>query len=383
MARLPYSRVVDVTLTKLDRFATRRGFGVPLIITSETSIGSAVTATTRTKMYGSIDEVAVDWADTTSAYKAANAMFSQNPRPRQIKIGYVDPGTFAASPSPTITSELNALYAFDNDWYFMTFTTEFRDKAMIDDAMIWVDSKPKLFLMDSNDAGTENPANTTSVAARNKTKRQRSGVFYHPTAAEYPAAALIAVASRFDFDQRNSAYTAKFKKLVGITPANKASAAVQGATGFVPAIGLSAVAGHFANVYVDIGGINMVVEGSMLDGGFIDELHFADWLIARTEEELLSTLANQPGRIPYTNKGGQILVGAVEGVMQRAVLAGAIGESQDPDTGELRPAYVISVERVEDVPATQRRQRIFPAIDVKFLYGGAVHYASARLIMQF
>lgn len=382
MARLPFSRIVDVSLTKLDRFARRRGFGTPLILTSDDT--GVVDASTRTKVYGTMEEVAVDYASTTEPYKAALAMFSQSPRPRQIKIGFVDDGVLdTPTPDPTIGAELDAIYAYDNDWYWLTMTSEFRDLAILDTVMAWVDAKQKLFIITSNAVGHEDPANTTALAPRNKGVRQRSAVFYHPTAAEYPDAAYIAVLSRFDFDQRNSAYTGKFKKLVGITPANIASAAVQGATGFVPAIGVSTATGHLANVYVDIGGINMTVEGTMLDGGFIDELHFADWLIARTEEELLSTLANQPGRIPYTNKGMQILVGAVESVMNRAFIAGAIADTEDPDTGVSLPASEISTEKVEDVPASQRRQRIAPPIDVRFRYAGAIHFSTCRFLFQF
>lgn len=381
MARLPIDRVVDVNLTKFDRFARRRGFGIPLILTSDTT--GVVDASTRTKVYGAMEEVAEDYAATTEPYKAALAMFSQNPRPRQIKIGYVDADILAEVEPLDFADELDAVYAFDNDWYWLTLTSEFRDDEVLDDVMEWVDAKSKLFIIASNDDDHEDPANETALAPRNKGIRQRSAVFYHPTAAEYPDAAYIAVLSRFDFDQRNSAYTGKFKKLVGITPANIASAAVDGATGFVPAIGVSTATGHLANVYVDIGSLNMTVEGTMLDGGFIDELHFADWLIARTEEELLSTLANQPGRIPYTNAGMQILGGAVEGVMQRAVIAGAIAEVEDPDTGDLLRPYELNIERIEDVPASQRRQRIAPPIDVKFRYAGAVHYASARFFLSF
>lgn len=382
MARLPYNRVVDVTLTKLDRFATRRGFGVPIIVTTDAT--GVVDATTRTKVYGSIEEVADDYASTTEPYKAAQAMFAQNPRPRQIKIGFVDDGVLTTpTPSPTITAELDALYAYDNDWYFLTFTEEFRDLALVDDIFDWVETKPKLCIVDSNDANTENSADTTSVAARNKGQYTRAAVFYHPTASEYPSCAAAAVASRFDFDQRDSAYTLKFKRLAGITPANEASAAVQGATGFVPNTGLSSTAGHFANMYVNIGGLNMIVEGSTLGGGFIDEVHFADWIVARAEEEMLTTLVNQPGRVPYTDAGMQILVGTVESVLRRAVIAGAIGTVTDPDTNEVLPEYELRTERVADVPATQRRQRIAPPVDASFRYAGAVHYASVRFLMRF
>lgn len=383
MARLPYSRVINVSLTKLDRFARRRGFGVPLILTTDTDSTSPIDATDRTKVYGSIDEVAADWSDTSAAYKAALAMFSQTPRPLQIKIGFVDPGVLGSVPSPTIAAELDAIYDYDTDWYWLTGTSEFRDTDVVDEIMEWVDAKTRLFMIETNDPATENPADTAGVAARNKGVRQRSAVFYHPHAAEYPASAFISVLSQFNFDQRASAYTGKFKRLVGITPANIASAEVQAATSFVPAVGVSTATGHLANVYVDIGGVPMTVEGTMLDGGFIDELHFADWLVSRTEEEMLSTLANQPGRIPYTNSGMQILVGTVEGVMRRAVVAGAIADTTDPETGERLDAYEIAVERVEDIPASQRRQRIAPPVDVKFRYAGAVHYASARFYMSF
>lgn len=380
MARLPISRVVDVTLTRNDRFATRRGFGVPLILTSQT--GAVVDATTRTKTYGTIDEVAADWEATDEAYLAAQAMFSQNPRPRQIKIGYVGSGVLGASPTLQIANELDAVYDMDQDWYWLGFTKEFRDQAMLDNVMAWVDTKSKQFHIASNDAGTKTVANTTSVAARNKKVRARSGVFYHDNAVRYPDMALIAYSSRRDFDQPNSAYTAKFKRLVGVEAINVGSAAVQAITGFVPQIGLDAAQGHYANTYVNIGGLDMVVEGTLLDGSFIDELHAADWMIARTEEELLSVLANND-RVPYTNNGMQLLVSAVESVLNRAYVAGLIADFDDPDTGDLLPAYEIAVERVEAIPASQRRQRVAPVIDARFRYAGAVHYTSARFTMNF
>lgn len=86
MAPLPVSRVVDVTVTRQDRFPTREGFGIPCIMQSATS--KPVTASVRTKVYGSMEEIAADgWLSTDQAYKSALALFSQNPRPPQVKIG--------------------------------------------------------------------------------------------------------------------------------------------------------------------------------------------------------------------------------------------------------------------------------------------------------
>ena len=88
MPVLPYNRVIDVSVVRNDNFPNIRGFGIPLLIQS-TIVAGEVDATIRTKVYGTIDEVAVDFP-TGAANDAATAAFSQNPRPLQIKIGYYD-----------------------------------------------------------------------------------------------------------------------------------------------------------------------------------------------------------------------------------------------------------------------------------------------------
>ena len=93
MAVLPKSRVVDVTVTRQDNFPTITGFGTPLIVTDETPSGSVIDATTRTKTYASMEEVAADWDASDEAYKVANTMLSQSVRPTRIKIGYRDSDT--------------------------------------------------------------------------------------------------------------------------------------------------------------------------------------------------------------------------------------------------------------------------------------------------
>ena len=382
MAKLPISRVVDVTLTREDNFATRTGFGVALIL-STTAVADQVDSTHRTKLYGSMDEVAEDWISTTPAYKSALAVFSQNPRPKQLKIGFIDDGVLTEpTPLPTMQAELDAIYAADPDWYWLLFTSEIRDEAALDDAIDWIETKSRILLLDSNDVATEAAGTATSIAARNKVTHERTAVFYHTDAAANLAAAAVGYCARRDLDQANTAYTLKFKKLIGQSPINKGSSVVQAVTGFVPATGLDSAQGHLANTYVEIGGLQMVVEGNVLSGAFIDEIHAGDWIIARTQEEELSRLANNDA-IPMTNEGVQILVDGVEAVLGRAFVAGLIAGMTDPDTGEELPAYQIRVERVEDLLASQRRQRIAPVIEATFRYSGAVHYASVRYTMTF
>jgi hypothetical protein len=380
MAVLPYNRVVNVNLTRNDNFPSRRGFGTLIILTTDDVTGE-VDATTRTKLYGTIDEVVEDYATSTSVYKAALAAFSQNPRPVQIKVGYViDDGTMTAA---ELQAQLDLVNNYDGDWYFVTVDSTLRDIAAIDGLIEWIQAKNKLAIIDSNASGTESSADTATVAARNKNEFDRSGVFYHTDAAMYGAASLAAYMATRNFDDADTAYTAKFKALPGVSSVNLASAKISAITGFTPGIGQSSATGHMANTYIDIGGQKFVVEGSTLTQNvFLDEIHAQDWIIARTEEELLAILLNN-ARVPFTDAGMETLASAVRTVMQAATRAGLIAQDLNDVTGEYEPAVTITVPSVFDVTESQRKSRVAPAIVCRFRYAGAIHYATVNYFMNF
>ena len=145
MAVLPFNMVVDVSVSRNDAFPSRRGFGTQLIITTET-VASEVDTTNRTKLYSSMEEVAEDWATTTGAYKAALSAFSQNPRPRQIKIGHVvNDGTMT---SAELQAQLDLLFAYDSDWYFLTIADNLRDVTATVGILTWTEAKNKLAIID-------------------------------------------------------------------------------------------------------------------------------------------------------------------------------------------------------------------------------------------
>lgn len=379
MAKLPYSRVVNVTLSRNDAFPSRRGFGVPLFLTT-TSLAS-ILGSDLTKVYGSMEEVDADFDSTDDFYKAALAAFSQNPRPIQVKVGQLTGGT--AYDDDALINDLDALYDADQDWYWATPETALRDDAALDGLIQWVEARNKLAMIDSNDAGHQSQNNTTCISARHKGTVERTAVFYHTDAAEHCAFAYAASLGTRNFDEASSAYTAKFKRLKGVAPVNLGSAAVQAITGFTPQLGQSKTAGHMANTYIDIGGRDFVAEGTVLTPNvFIDEIHSTDWIIARTEEEALGILLNND-RIPFTDAGMEQIASAARTVMRQATRAGIVAQDLDPATGTYQPAVVIDVPSVFDVPESQRKARIAPAIAVTFRYSGAVHYTTISYAMQF
>lgn len=72
---------VSITITQDSVGVARAGFGVPLIL----SVNAAWTE--RVRSYGSLLEVADDFATDSPEYLAANAIFSQSPHPERIMIG--------------------------------------------------------------------------------------------------------------------------------------------------------------------------------------------------------------------------------------------------------------------------------------------------------
>ena len=383
MAKLPYSRVINVNLTRNQAFPTRRGFGVQLILTN-TAVAGKLDASNRTRVYGTMEEVAVDHASNTPFYSAALEAFSQNPRPVQIKAGFVSAATPATMTTAAMSSELDAIYDQDSEWYWITIgNPALRDIAALDALVTWTEAKEKLAIIDTNDIGHQTPGNTTTISARHRGTVDRSATFYHTSSAEFPGVALAAVLSTFNFDEANSAYTAKFKRLNGVAPVNLGSAAVQSITGFVPQLGQSPAAGHNSNTYIDVGGRQFVAEGSTLNPNlFIDEIHASDWIIARTEEEMLGMFLNNK-RIPFTDAGMEILAAGPRTVMALANRAGLIANDLDPLTGDYAPAVEITVPSVFSVPEAQRKARIAPAIAVRFRYAGAVHYTVINYHMTF
>ena len=475
-ARLPYNRVVDVTITRQDRFASAQGFLTALLLTPSTLAG-LLDASHRTRLYSAIEEVAIDWASSTDEYKAAERFFQARVRPRQLKLGYFNPaGVFG--------DEMDSIHAADSDWYWGLHLKALNDTMNQRTLADWAETHAVIFGLDSNDADTEvagatadatstvtmtiaapgaiswtghgliagdpvrfattgalptgltadttyyvadSPgANSFSVAATaggaavtttgtqsgthtatapkfggsiaeycESRDYDRSPCFYHTDPNSYLAAAAWGYACGRDLDRANfnlarrgvidsgQAYTMKFKTLPGIDPVSRPSGVVQAVTGFLPGLGVQKAAGHSANTYVNIGGLNMLLEGTVPSGAFIDEIHAADWLKARTQESVLSVLANN-ARIPYTTGGVSLVIsGGVEPALRRAFAAGLIADIEDAESGLRLPAFEIQVDDVANVPVAQRRNRIAPDIKVKFRYAGAIHYVTVSMTMQF
>lgn len=78
------SDIVTVAITSQTSNPTQAGFGVPLILSN--SVASQAWADV-VREYADLTAVVVDFATSTPEYKAAEKVFSQNPRPPKVLIG--------------------------------------------------------------------------------------------------------------------------------------------------------------------------------------------------------------------------------------------------------------------------------------------------------
>ena len=78
---MAYPNIATVNLTLLTSAVSSANFGTPLFITLHRNF------TERVREYNSADDVLEDFAETSPAYKAAQAFFSPTPKPSAFKIG--------------------------------------------------------------------------------------------------------------------------------------------------------------------------------------------------------------------------------------------------------------------------------------------------------
>lgn len=161
--------IVDVVITRETARLTPAGFGTGLVLSSEAFgvIGTGV----RTKLYANIDDVAVDFAETTRVYKACARMFTQDPTCQQIKVGAIFPSDVS------LTASLNAVQIADADWYGLALTN--KTKAQILLAAAWCETHIKLFFANNQDADVPTAVTTDVMSALKALLYDRTTYLFH------------------------------------------------------------------------------------------------------------------------------------------------------------------------------------------------------------
>ncbi|AKO92707.1 hypothetical protein BEH_11745 [Priestia filamentosa] len=326
----------DVTVTiDILKPAAYIGFGKPLILAEKTG-------TSFLKSYKELDEVKVDFAESTTAYAKAKAVFAQKNRPATLSIASYD------SAGSDVVSAMEALEKYyDEDWVFVvTSDAELTDQIAVAD---FVEQKGyKVYV-----------AITVDEQSRNAFKAkgyERTIDFYHLITGEHPDAALIGeVANRPVGSQ-----TWKFKTLVGITPID------------VTKEELDAIHADGAIAYVTKAGIPQTSEGIVASGEYIDVMHGKDWIKFNMESRIQSVFANTD-KVVYNSNGISLIEAEVTTVLQQAFQNGII----DADASG-NALYTVTTKSREDMSITDREKRIYNGISFSYTAQGAIHESNIK-----
>jgi hypothetical protein len=314
------------------------------------------TAAERIHFYASLTEVAADFAVTDPEYLAAAAAFGQTPRSVLVAISRKD-----TTVPETWVEALNATVLVSDDWYGLVVTT--RTKSDVELVAAWAETHTKLFFTASADGNILSSGSTTDVAAELQAlDYDRSSCIYHPDADEttadpWPDAAL---AAKLLTVQKPGSATMMFKSLAGVPVTTLNTTQSLGARN------------KNCNTYELTGGVNMVAEGQVASGKYLDEMHGTDWLQARITEGVFFRLANLP-KIPYTDAGVAVITAEIKKVIEQGIANDFLAINTDPAWHGGLPYYV-SAPLVANVAAVDRANRLLPDITFAVKEAGAIHF---------
>ena len=258
---------------------------------------------------------------------------------------------------------LAAIQAENNDWYGVIMAS--RVQADILAAAAWVEANEKLQGTASANPQDYDPANTTGLLYQLfQNQYFRTYAFYHQLAAtQYPDAAIMA--KMFTFYPGSETWS--LKRLGGIafdTLSAGQSLAVRNKNG---------------NTFEQFRNFALTRDGKVAAGEWIDVIRFRDWLAEQIKVNVVSSMINADGKVPYTDAGIRIIVAAMRQALDLGVARGGIApEEVDPDDDRVIPSYTVSVPASANIAFNDKANRVLN--DVKFTarLAGAIHAVNIK-----
>jgi len=318
----PIIEFVDVTVNVGGVTADKFAFGVPMGVFSHT-----VTANRQDGPYFSLAEVVAAGFTSTatpSIYAWASAVFAQDDGVDSLLIGRIDAG------DADYTVTMNAIEAAGADTWYIT-NIESRADADIADVAAWTETRDKIAIFQSDDQ------TLVAALALKAFGYNRSALIYHDDDSEYLDGAWTSSGGGLNLDTPGGVGIWAYRSLEGV-PFDDVTGALA-----------SAIYAADANLYGRNKGLSFTSKGTMASGRFIDVTTSVDWVKLRTEEAVLETFVNAGTKIPYTNAGISILVGAVQGVLDQGVSFGHFSGDAPP---------TVTAPDVSEVSSSDKANRI-------------------------
>jgi len=325
-------KIVKVTIAKGTRQVSQPGFGIGLILAPYTN------NLDRFRTYESFEDLSADFVDGDPVYEAGLAYFGQEVKPSKLVVGRI-----VVADSETAVTAIQAVQALNDEWYAVMYLGHV--KADVLALAAWIETQKKILGTSSQDVVVVGTGTTDVAYALKAASYSRTWPMYSAEAdSKYPEAAWM---GRM-LPTGVGAATWKFKTLAGITVDNLSSTAITNSQG------------KNCNIYIPMGGVNIMAEGIMADGEYIDTIRGIDWLQLTMEANVYSLLVNSD-KVPFTDKGIAVVENAVRQTLQEGVVNGLLAE------------FTVSVPKVSEVSTLDKASRTLNNVVFTAVLAGAIH----------
>ncbi|MCL6442069.1 MAG: DUF3383 domain-containing protein [Alicyclobacillus sp.] len=362
------SNIVSVTVEVSPVAVSASTLNLGLIVGTSTVIPT----TTRTNIYGGTDDMlASGWAGTEPEYKAAQAYFSQTPRPNSVVIGRQD-----TTASETPLQAVQACRQSNTNWYacYVCGATDSDIEAVAQ----YIETATPLsaFFYDTQDANVAAGTTPNVMSTLQGDKYSRTMGIYSTT--QYAGAAMMGVAMGSNTGLANSAFTMAYKSLVGVMPEDLTTQQVNN------------ILGWNGNIYTNYGGhYDLLVQGTMADGTPFDQVLNIDTLVVNIQTAAMNALTQLP-KIPQTDAGVTILVNDIAAVCAEAATQGILAPgiwNAAPVLGlatgtNLPDGYIVLADTIANQSEVDRQARKSPPIYACVKMAGAIEHVVIGLVVN-
>ena len=333
------------------------------------------------KTYGTIQEVAEDFATTTETYKHAAIWLGGTPRNRTIMIWIPSD----LEEGQTIVDTLNE--ARDSIWWYISLfdAATYADKATVKLIANWCEQNGSMFpdnQTGANAAAIRNQNVTDDIATELTTLGYRHAFTASNASDAYPGTYLLKHFAIVNYTATDSTITGEFKKSPGLLSEDlKGSemAAMERDT---------KRCAYYSTVELqgsqDVGRwLNTITHSTY--GEFIDDVFNLDAFINTTNVALFNQLANMTTKLQQTPRGMAVLLARMKQVCIQYVNNGYLGPRNyiDPADGVEKYTEGFEImtkpEDILDISPEERNARLAAPIRVMLFRAGAIHSVPVTL----
>ena len=349
------SQVVEVFISRETAQIDTASFDIPLLMVNlpdtvdntdpENPVTTPADVTLRVQQFTSLTAVGEAFGITSNAYKMTQKLLGGDIRPSTFMIGL-------KNSSETYTAGLQAIMAYNNDWYAIAIDSKV--DGDIKEVAAVIQAERKIFGASSADIDILDPLVTDDIGSFLKDgSYDRTFLVYHPTAAaDFPEVGWIGG----QIAEVPGSNTWNFKGAPGVQVTKLTTTQI------------NTLEAKSTNYYSRLGGVNMFRNGVMSEGSFIDVIIGLDWLQARIQEQVFYRLATKK-KIPYTAAGAMMVEAEIRSVLSQGVANGLIADA---------PAYTVQSPDVLAIPEVTRAQRILGDFLFQARLAGGIHKVIVR-----